>query len=569
MMPHKLENRFVLLGVVLTCVVGGVIGLVGYRRMTRAVRGEAMARVSEATRVGQRLLEAEFDRLDPSAPLAPGAKLSTVPVEDVRPDIPLFSLYQKALTDTTAQGFALLAEGLCLASVRHDPDVDELLVAILPLRGANWLPDQIRMVVFGSAGEDLKATTVTIFENDTRIATNVRLPDGRRATGTRVSDEVARRVLEEGRSWNDRAFVVDRWVISSYLPIGTLDGDIVGMLYAGIDESLYVAHEERSIVLFLAFILGLTLVVSLWGWHIGRRLADPLTQLTGASAALGRGDRERIEVSSSDPEEVRLLADTFNQMAEQVNAKTVALEASNRQVKQALDDYMEVLGFVAHELKSPVAGALTQMTLIEDGYVGEVPKTLQRPLGAIRRYLDYGHEIALSFNNLSRAENEGFAPKKRPLADFCQEVVSPAITDLSTQASQQEMTISLQGTQIPLQADPDLMRVVMDNLIGNAVKYGRTGTEIRVTAQRLAQGVRVAVWNQGVGIPRERFGELFAKFHRIHDPELQSRKGTGVGLYLVKKIINLHGGRVGVEAQYGEWIEFWFEIPDQDNEPQE
>ncbi len=141
---------------------------------------------------------------------------------------------------------------------------------------------------------------------------------------------------------------------------------------------------------------------------------------------------------------------------------------------------MEVLGFVAHELKSPVAGALTQLATIEGGYAGELPQPLLRPLAALRRSLEYGQEIALSFNNLSRAESEGFAPQKRLLADFCQEIIRPAIADFSSQATQREMVIVLQGAPISLWADLDLMRVVMDNLIGNAVKYGAQGTEIRV-----------------------------------------------------------------------------------------
>jgi signal transduction histidine kinase len=121
--------------------------------------------------------------------------------------------------------------------------------------------------------------------------------------------------------------------------------------------------------------------------------------------------------------------------------------------------------------------------------------------------------------------------------------------------------IALHGAPISLRADPDLMRVVLDNLIGNAVKYGRTGTEIRVIAQKLPEGIGVEVYNHGVGVPRERLPELFTKFHRIQDPKLPSRKGTGVGLYLVKRFVDLHGGRVGVDGEYGEWIRFWFEIP--------
>jgi two-component system NtrC family sensor kinase len=550
------------MGVVLTWLVGGVIALVGYRQMTAAVRHEAVARVEEATRVGQRLLEAEFPRLDPDGPLPRDVKLLNIPAEEGHHGTPLYPLIRKAQTDGKAEGFALLDEGLCMVSVRRAPASAKVLAALWPLRGANWLPDHIREVVFGSGGHGPESATITIFEKDIRIATNVTLPDGRRATGTRVSEAVARKVLGEGQTWNDRALVVNRWMITSYRPLRSLDGTVIGMLYAGLDEAPYVAQGERNIGLFLAFILGLTLIISAGGWSLGKRLAHPLTQLTVASVALGRGERERIEGSARDPDEVRLLSETFNQMADQIHAKTAALEASNLRAKKALDDYMEVLGFVAHELKSPVAGALTQLATIEGGYAGEVPQPLRRPLAALRRSLDYGEEIALSFNNLSRAETEGFAPQKRLLADFCQEVIRPAITDFSCQATQREMAIAFQSEPISLMADPDLMRVVLDNLIGNAVKYGEKGTEIRVSAQKLRGAVRVTAYNRGMGVPRERFPELFAKFCRIHDPRLKSRKGTGVGLYLVKKIVDLHGGRVGVEGEYGEWIRFWFEIPD-------
>ena len=101
-----------------------------------------------------------------------------------------------------------------MVSARAEPGADRFWMAVWPLRDANWLPDQLRTVVFGPAGQEPESATFTIFDAEVRIATNVALADGRRATGTRVSDEVARRVLGEGRPWTDRAFVVDRWVIA-------------------------------------------------------------------------------------------------------------------------------------------------------------------------------------------------------------------------------------------------------------------------------------------------------------------------------------------------------------------
>jgi signal transduction histidine kinase len=104
--------------------------------------------------------------------------------------------------------------------------------------------------------------------------------------------------------------------------------------------------------------------------------------------------------------------------------------------------------------------------------------------------------------------------------------------------------------------------VVMNNLIGNAVKYGREGTPVLVTVQRGAEGVEVKVHNQGVGVAPDKMPNLFQKFYRVHDPETKTTKGTGVGLYLVRRLVELHGGRATVEGEHGKWIAFSFVLPE-------
>ena len=560
MLPRRLKNRYLLLGVLLTWLVGGVIGLVGYRQMVTAVRREAMARVENAVRVGQRVLETEFTHLDPEGPLPAEARRLVVSAETARGDGPLGPLLRKAQDEGMAEGFALLPEGLSMVVVRRGVG-GRFVAAVRSLRDANRLPDLIRDVVFGPDAAAGGTATVTIFEGDVRIATNVTLADGRRATGTRAAPDVTRRVLREARIWNDRAFVVDRWMITCYQPLRAADGAVIGMLYAGLDEAPYVADRERNILRSLLSILGLTLAVSAGGWCLGDRLARPLSRLTSAAAALARGEREQIATAPRDPEEVRALAEAFNRMSDEIHAKTAALEASRQQAQKALQDYLEVLGFVAHELKSPINGALTQLNLIEGGYVGKAPEGFSQPLAALRRSLEYGREMAQSFTNLSRAESEGFAPQPRALEDFAREVVTVALADCASEAAERGMPIRLEGGPAPATCDPDLMRVVMDNLIGNAVKYGERGTEILVALRQGEASLRVGVTNQGVGVAPERIPELFTKFRRIQDPQLRSRKGTGVGLYLVKRIVELHGGQVGVEGVYGKWLRIWFEVP--------
>ncbi|MBN1442160.1 MAG: ATP-binding protein, partial [Planctomycetes bacterium] len=107
----------------------------------------------------------------------------------------------------------------------------------------------------------------------------------------------------------------------------------------------------------------------------------------------------------------------------------------------------------------------------------------------------------------------------------------------------------------------DLLRIALANLASNAIKYGRRGGEVRVSARLGPRGLRLAVWNEGPGFPPEQRSKLFRRFSRLTTPELKGRKGTGVGLYTVWRIAKLHGGRTGARSEPGQWAEFFVEIP--------
>jgi len=560
-MLRTLRNQFVALGIAITWVVGGTVAFLGHWQMVGAVGREANARIEDALRVGQRLIDEEFVRIDPLASLPKGVSLVILPAQDFSQSGALRRFIVQAREKGEAHGFALLEKGLSLVAAKPSPDRDRILVSILSLRGANWMVDEIRNIVFGFPEKESEPETVTIFEKDLRIATNVIMADGRRAVGTRASKEVAQRVLLQGKPWKGRAFVVDRWMITNYLPITSLDGDVIGMLYAGLDEGPYVAEGKRNEAFFLASIFVLTVLLTGVAWYMSGWLSRPLAELAGAVDAFGKGLNEKIGVGFRAPQEIRVLAQSFNAMTVVITSRDAALEASRKKAQQALNDYLEVLGFVAHELKSPIAGALTQLMVIEGGYVGKIPEKMAPLLEGIHRSLVYGHEMALSFNQLSRSESEGFVAHKQLIADFDKEIIRQAISDASPEAARHKISITLDADAVSVQADPELMRVVMDNLIGNAVKYGLEGTEVLVASKKVGDNLRVEVYNQGVGVPKNRLSELFSKFLRIQDPKLGSRRGTGVGLYLVKKFVEIHGGRVGVEGEYEKWIRFWFEIP--------
>ncbi len=231
------------------------------------------------------------------------------------------------------------------------------------------------------------------------------------------------------------------------------------------------------------------------------------------------------------------------------------LEAANRA-------YMEMLAFVAHELKSPVASMVMQARAVADGYLGPVEprqkEELERMiakgghlLGVVREYLD-----------LSRLETGGPALRARAEVDWAETVLAPSLEIVRPQAEAKRMRVELPEGASPLvECDPDLLRIVMVNLLANAVKYGFLGGGIRVTAGVADGALRVAVRNDGPGFPPEQRDRLFRRFSRLQTPELLKEKGTGVGLYTCWRIVGLHGGRIAAESQAGSWAEFSFTIP--------
>ncbi len=113
----------------------------------------------------------------------------------------------------------------------------------------------------------------------------------------------------------------------------------------------------------------------------------------------------------------------------------------------------------------------------------------------------------------------------------------------------------------PVLADTDQLRQVLANLFSNAVKYSPHGGRITVGARRRDEEIVVWVADEGMGIPREALGQLFTKFYRVNNADTRSIGGTGLGLALVKKIVETHGGRVWVESTLGQGSIFFFSLP--------
>ncbi|MGD8453350.1 MAG: GAF domain-containing sensor histidine kinase [Phycisphaerae bacterium] len=233
------------------------------------------------------------------------------------------------------------------------------------------------------------------------------------------------------------------------------------------------------------------------------------------------------------------------------------------QLRAANEAYFEMLGFVAHELKSPVASMLQSAQLMADGYVGPLTAEQRERLSRMVAKGEYLLRLVGDYLDLGRLESGQLELKARDDVDFVSGVVEPAIDIIAPQIEAQRMQLErhLPETPAPVQVDPDLMRIMMVNLLGNAAKYGNEGGSIRLTVAQPAGALEVRVWNEGPGFPPGERGRLFRKFSRLQTEALLRRKGTGVGLYTCWRIIQMHGGHIEADSAEGQWAEFRLTIP--------
>jgi len=452
------------------------------------------------------------------------------------------------------------------AAVPLRDDGGELLGALyggILLNRRYELVDRVKNTVFKGeqyGGKDLG--TVTIFQWDVRIATNVMKENGNRAIGTRVSREVYDQVLENARPWQDRAYVVNDWYITAYDPIVDVGGRVVGILYVGVLERKYGDLRNQIVFAFLGVSLLGTALVLATSYMLSLQLTRPIRRLVDGALALQTGHLEHRVDGVRRNDEIGDLTHAFNSMAESLRSREEELKRSNEELKTLNWNYLEMLGFVSHELKNAVGACLTNAYSLRDGILGEVTPVQQRALNGITRNLDYFEEMIKRYLDLSRIEKGEIHVEKRPLALYA-DVVEPALRSHERVVAETGATVECDfaSQDLTLAGDPSLLRIVYSNLIGNAMKYGSQGARVVVAAEDKGEEMLLNVWNEGPGIPQGQLDRLFKKFSRIEGTEGAKKKGTGLGLFITKEIVEKHGGRIWAESREGEWADFRFVLP--------
>ncbi|MFH1440890.1 MAG: cache domain-containing protein [Candidatus Omnitrophota bacterium] len=412
------------------------------------------------------------------------------------------------------------------------------------------LVDKIRNSVFENKLYDSKPLgTVTIFLDDTRIATNVLDNSGKRAIGTRVSRRVYENVVEKGKNWLDRAFVVTNWYLTGYEPIRDVHGKIIGILYVGLLEKPFIDMFRNLFFVFLGIILSAGMLSAVFAFILAGSISRPLTDLLNTAEKISGGNlgcRAKIETPIT---ELNQFAESFNNMAERLNERDKSIKISHEKIASLNKNYLDLIGFVSHELKGILSSVILNAYSVRDGFLGMINFKQRKALDLVVRNLDYLASTVKNFLSLSRIEKGEIILTKREVL-IKEDIFDVSIDEFSKQISDKGLrVINNIPASMRLNADPDLFLIVANNLISNAIKYGILEGEIIISAQDSGDKIKIEVYNDGIPFDLENKEKLFKKFSRVNTGSAKKIQGTGLGLFITKEIVEKHEGSIWMEAR--------------------
>ena len=215
---------------------------------------------------------------------------------------------------------------------------------------------------------------------------------------------------------------------------------------------------------------------------------------------------------------------------------------------------------VSHELRTPLTTikGYTE-TLLEGALKEEVaPQFLQ----VIQKHVDRLTKIVEDLLTLSKIESKEFQLKREKV--YLSELIDDVLDFVKEEAEKKK--ISIDAVPVPssliIEGDRNILEQVLFNLLDNAIKYGREGGKVTVSAlQKDQREIEISVRDNGIGIPKEDLPRIFERFYRVDKGRSQELGGTGLGLSIVKHLVQTHGGKVWAESQLGEGSTFYFTLP--------
>jgi len=273
---------------------------------------------------------------------------------------------------------------------------------------------------------------------------------------------------------------------------------------------------------------------------LARMLARPLEEVGSAARRVASGDYA-ARVPREGPEELVSLADSFNQMASSLERQ----ESMRR----------DFIANAAHELRTPLTNLQGYLEALRDGVITADRATYESLWDEAERLV----RLSRSLDALAEGDAATSPP---PTDDLDLAVAIRAALDLAQPSFERaglRLVVDVPGA-LQARANPDALAQVLANLLSNAVRYTPAGGTVTVRAEQRPADLLVSISNTGDGIPPDDLPRVFERFYRVEKSRDPARGGAGIGLAIVKQLVEAGGGQVGAESSGG-LTRFWFSLP--------
>lgn len=318
----------------------------------------------------------------------------------------------------------------------------------------------------------------------------------------------------------------------------------------GVSNGLWVYVAVIARMFFIATLLALffTLILS---YFVSYRLTKPLREMSAASKQYALGNfSSRIKIK--EKKHRRVGNDEINELAMSFNSMAAAIEAQEESRRTFVSN-------VSHELKTPMTSIGGFIDGILDGTIGEEDE--KKYLKIVSDEVKRLSRLVTGMLNMSKIE-EGKLQVNRTEFDLSDMLFR---TLLSFEQIIESKNIEIKGleniSENKVNADKDMINQVIYNLVDNAVKFTPEGGCIEVSSERENGKAIMKVRNTGDGIAPSEIGKIFDRFYKIDKSRSYDVKGAGMGLFIVKQLIELHGGKITATSTEHEYAEFIFDLP--------
>ena len=384
-------------------------------------------------------------------------------------------------------------------------------------------------------------------------------PDGT-TSGIALDPALARSIVSSGQTFNGIAQIGGRDQVIHAWPVVEPDGDVDG--YLGVVFPLDHLEAARAQWNRAGALVAATVIVAsiALGWLLSRTLLVPLESITRAATRIAGGESQEIpKIRSGD--ELEQLSTSLGTMVASLTEQTRRLAEVNAALAESSRLKSEFLANMSHELRTPLNAIIGfSELLLDEPPGGEDPETRKIYLSSIH---NSGRHLLTLINDvldLSKVEAGKMELYREPflVADVVGEVLQ-TVEPLAARKNINLVEETGDGGQVV--ADAGRIKQILYNLLSNAIKFTPDGGRVTVSAHRTPDTVHITVADTGIGISPEDQAALFQEFHQLDSGLARRYEGSGLGLALTKRLVELHCGEIWVESEVGKGSRFHVSLP--------